>query len=289
MEQNLSGTLLDEVETLKFTSQVLLQRHGKSVANEAYEKILDLSNAEEVEAWIWNPELRDPRLSQTGNEQWVEVQKVVNALNIHTIFVSPLRRTLETAYYTYRAHPNFDKIKFILLPSIRESLNTSSDVPSNVDELIREFKDLLPNLDSSLLDQMEDKRLYFIHDLQQDVRDRIKWNLVEKAGDPLGSNVFDLFVKEAKAAFPGRLESKWNVYDRSVKSKKFIKKYIEENKIPQDHKVVVLAHFIYFYMHTGKWNWPCDRDKELSYPSEFIRMKNCQIVPDPTDYNSLEL
>jgi hypothetical protein len=52
MEQNLSGTLLDEVETLKFTSQVLLQRHGKSVANEAYEKILDLSNAEEVEAWI---------------------------------------------------------------------------------------------------------------------------------------------------------------------------------------------------------------------------------------------
>jgi serine protease inhibitor len=79
------------------------------------------------------------------------------------------------------------------------------------------------------------------------------------------------------------------VYDRSVKSKKFIKKYIEENKIPQDHKVVVLAHFIYFYMHTGKWNWPCDRDKELSYPSEFIRMKNCQIVPDPTDYNSPEL
>jgi len=41
-------------------------------------------------------------------------------------------------------------------------------------------------------------------------------------------------------------------------------------------------------MHTGKWSWKCDRDHELSYPTDFKRMKNCEIAADPNDYSSSE-
>lgn len=275
MHQELSVHLQEQIEILKASSQVVLQRHGKSIANESYEEIKDHGNPEELAAWLLNPSLRDPRLCQTGHEQCAEAQLLVNALKIHTVFVSPLRRTLETAYNTYKNHPNFEKIRFVVLPLIRESLNTSSDVPSSIEKIIEEFREILPNLDVSAFDEYFDKTHYFIEDLQPDLKDRMIANLKAKSDDELGSNAFDLFVKETKKIYPfGRLESKWNVYDRSVKAKKFIKRYIEENQIPPTYKVVILSHFIYFYMHTGKWAWKCSRESDLAYPSEYIRMKN---------------
>ena len=49
--------------------------------------------------------------------------------NLSHVFVSPLRRALETAYYLFKNHPNFLNIIFILDPDIREHLNSSCDVP----------------------------------------------------------------------------------------------------------------------------------------------------------------
>ena len=288
MEQNLSSEIKDYANDLKSSSQVLIQRHAMSVANEEYAKIKDHSDFDQLSKWILDPSLRDPKLSKTGHYQWKEVRPLVNTLKIHTIFVSPMRRTLETAYHTYKTHPDFERIRFVLLPTVRESLNTSSDFPSDVDELITEFREVLPNLDTSLMEDYDDRKHYFIEDLQPDIRDKIKAELEEDEDDPLGSNAFQLFIRESKAIFPARLESKWNVYDRSVRSKNFIRNYIRINQVPKDQKVVVLSHWIYFYMHTGKWEWKCDRSKELSYPSEFKRMKNCEIVPDPSDYSSKE-
>lgn len=284
MEQKLPVEDNSTKLSLKDSSQVLLQRHGRSLANESYAMIKDHSNFEELSKWICDPSLRDPRLSETGHQQWRDARPLVNNLKIHTVFVSPLRRTLETAYLCYSAHPDFERIRFVILPIIRESLNTSSDIPSDVDQVIEEFKELIPQLDDSLLDQYEDRKHYFIEDLQTDVKDVIKAELGDDDEDPLGSNAYELFIRESKQVFPGRLESKWNVYDRSVKAKKFIKNYIGNYQIPKDQKIVILAHWIYFYMHTGSWDWKCDREKELSYPTEYIRMKNCEILPDPTDY-----
>ncbi|CAI2377197.1 unnamed protein product [Moneuplotes crassus] len=285
MEQKSSVNTKETLSTLKETSQVLIQRHAMSMANESYAQIKDHSNFEELSKWICDPTLRDPRLSETGHHQCREARPLVNSLKIHTVFVSPLRRTLETAYLIYHAHPDFENIRFIVLPVIRESLNTSSDIPSDVDQVIEEFRELIPQLDDSPLEEYEDKKHYFLEDLQTDVKDVIKAELEDDEDDPLGSNAYDLFIRESKQAFPGRLESKWNVYDRSVKAKKFVKNYIRNYQIPKDQKIVILAHCIYFYMHTGKWDWKCDREKELSYPTDFIRMKNCEILPDPTDYD----
>jgi hypothetical protein len=145
----------------------------------------------------------------------VEARKLVNNIKIHTIFVSPLRRAFETAYFVYKTHPDFDRIKFIVFPLIRESLNTSSDIPSDISEILLEFKEKLPNLDCSMLETYGDKTHFFIDDMQADVKDKIKSKLIHQEDDPLNSNVFELFIEESKKVFPARLESKWNVYDRA--------------------------------------------------------------------------
>lgn len=242
MEQKSSANTKEALTTLKESCQVLIQRHAMSMANESYAQIKDHSNFEELSKWICDPTLRDPRLSETGHHQCREARSLVNSLKIHTVFVSPLRRTLETAYLTYRTHPDFENIRFIVLPAIRESLNTSSDIPSDIDQVIEEFRELIPNLDDSPLEEYEDKKHYFLEDLQTDVKDVIKAELKENEDDPLGSNAYDLFIRESKQIFPGRLESKWNVYDRSLKAKKIIKNYIRNYQIPKTQKIVILAH-----------------------------------------------
>lgn len=166
----------------------------------------------------------------------------MNCLKIHTIFVSPLRRTLETAFHVYKTHPNFENIRFIILPLIRESLNTSSDIPSDIESVLAEFKEVIPQLDASFLEEYEDPKHYFIEDLQSEVKDKMKAELTENDEDALGSNAYELFIRESKAIFPARLESKWNVYDRSVKAKQIVKNYIRNYQIPQDQKIIILGH-----------------------------------------------
>ena len=49
---------------------------------------------------------------------------------VGTVVVSPLRRSIETAYYLFKLHENFKKIKFILYPFLSSRITTAADVTS---------------------------------------------------------------------------------------------------------------------------------------------------------------
>jgi len=51
-----------------------------------------------------------------------------------------LRRTLQTAYNVYKNHPNFARIKFVLVPSLREAMDIACDIPIHIDDLLAEFR-----------------------------------------------------------------------------------------------------------------------------------------------------
>lgn len=42
--------------------------------------------------------------------------------------VSPMERALQTAIHMFATHPNVSKIKFIVVPILREWLHTASDL-----------------------------------------------------------------------------------------------------------------------------------------------------------------
>mmetsp|Transcript_2928 Transcript_2928/g.4970 ORF Transcript_2928/g.4970 Transcript_2928/m.4970 type:complete len:93 (+) Transcript_2928:256-534(+) len=90
--------------------------------------------------------------------------------NLKYVLVSPLRRCLQTAYYLFCEHPNFEKVKFILDPNLREHLHSPCDVGKDIQKSLAEFRELIPNLDTSLLDELvlksgEDSNLWFLQNL----------------------------------------------------------------------------------------------------------------------------
>lgn len=72
----------------------------------------------------------DAPLSDRGVQQCEEQREQVKSLpNITRVYVSPLRRALETAWRLFRESPRFKDIQFVVLPLLRETLHTCCDIP----------------------------------------------------------------------------------------------------------------------------------------------------------------
>jgi broad specificity phosphatase PhoE len=77
-------------------------------------------------------ELLDCPLSDLGIKQCEETSSTASRLaNVTAVFISPLRRALQTAYLLFKTHPNFEAINFIVHPHLRENMHTVCDVPED--------------------------------------------------------------------------------------------------------------------------------------------------------------
>ena len=47
---------------------------------------------------------------------------------------------------------NYDKIQFVVVPDLREKMNSACDIPDHFDEIMEEYRSKLPNIDTSLVD-----------------------------------------------------------------------------------------------------------------------------------------
>lgn len=90
-------------------------------------------------------------LAIKGIRECKDIQGVSNYLKIDTVFVSPMRRALQTAFFIFRTHPDFEKINFVVCPYIREVLGVTWDIPTNTIDILKEFSSKFNNFDISLL------------------------------------------------------------------------------------------------------------------------------------------
>ena len=115
-------------------SPVMLIRHAKSGANyygdtmsqqtthtAAKSTLSDLLETRDVTKKI------GPILCDKGITQCEKLGEQLHSYDFRVIISSPLRRAIETSYYTFRSHPNFSKMKIILHPLFRERLNLTGD------------------------------------------------------------------------------------------------------------------------------------------------------------------
>ena len=84
------------------------------------------------------------------------------------ILVSPLIRALQTAYLIFKHHLDFNRLKIIICPDLREQLASSQDIPDSIFETIEEYEELIPGLDVSLLTSVED--LWFLDSMSGDFK-----------------------------------------------------------------------------------------------------------------------
>lgn len=101
-------------------------RHGQTHYNKA-QTISESQHEDHTTAsFRWNPSLCDSSLTAEGIEQCRNSKAHIHQLPIHKVFVSPLRRALETCKLLFEGHPNSPKI--IVFPDLHEILNNGHDV-----------------------------------------------------------------------------------------------------------------------------------------------------------------
>lgn len=96
MKQQQTNTL-EELQK----SQLILVRHAQSTYNlAAIERVEQAGNTPELaHKCATDLSLKDAELSPLGQQQCADAKEIVEALpNITTVFMSPLRRAIETAW-----------------------------------------------------------------------------------------------------------------------------------------------------------------------------------------------
>ena len=181
---------------------------------------------------------------------------------------------METAYHVFKNHSNFDQINFILLPKLREALDTTCDIPNNILDTIEEFKGKFKSFDYSRIFKYLDVPHFFLEEIPGEVSAKIMQNKVSNVQDPLGSNAFDLLVEEIDRNYPNKTESIENMTQRIHKAKKSIGNILSTKMNDDDSKIVVVGHSNYFKYWTAKWDKPITEYDIIPEPTEFKWLEN---------------
>lgn len=131
-------------------ARTLLIRHANSTFNSRWSHVQQkIARGEATEDGfievVNDMSLLDCPLSDLGISQCLQEAPLVSQLsNIRTVFVSPLRRALQTAFLLFREHPNFSRMRFIVHPLLRENMHTVCDIPESHHLLKSEFLSRIP-------------------------------------------------------------------------------------------------------------------------------------------------
>ena len=157
----------------------LLFRHGESEWNAAWTRYNE--SPEEYPIDCYSTGLLDAPLTKKGELQAKEKQKEINEIfNLRYIFVSPLRRALQTIYILLEEHPNKRNIRVIVHPQMGEKVNVNHDIPQDLGIIREEYSNIKDiRFDFSLFDVYKDPNLYYIYELNDPPREELL-NEIEK-------------------------------------------------------------------------------------------------------------
>ena len=213
-------------------------RHGYSEFNEYRERCL--AQPDKYEYKKFSPELVDPALHSKGIQQAIGARSDIASLNIKYIFVSPLRRALQTCTELFKEHPNLHNMKFIVHPLLIEILNNANDLPANIAKTIKEFEGAPMNYDFNIFKGMERPELYYLYNLNNPPKDK----LVEEIKEGKAEGEFDdinIVLKAAVKNAPLPLETYFNVKNRLLQFFQYLREYIVENNI-EEKEVAIVGH-----------------------------------------------
>ena len=280
------------VKKLKSGSQVILLRHAESKYNEELASLLKVEHTEEDEVRVKTKrENRDSSLTQLGIKQCEIAAEIAKKLNVQIVLVSPMKRTLQTAYHVFKNHPNYSSIEFIVVPKLKEWLGSVADIPKDTIKVIKHFQEKFPNFNWSLIQDYDDMLHYYLEDIKDEFAKKILREKTSDPEDPWGSNSYDLMVDYIQQCYPRKVESGRSVLKRISKVKKYIHDLLlsrfnssTSKMLSEDSKIVVVTHKNISSYWTGKWEKPMDEYEEIPYPHKFRNIKNCEFYSDKKNF-----
>lgn len=157
----------------------------------------------------------DVNLHKIGVLQCESNQEQLNKVNFKTVFVSPMRRTLQTAIHMFKNHPQKKEIKFLVVPIIREVLETACDIALDIEDIMDKYG---PNseqchgleFDFSLMYMYGQPQLWQVYTLAnfEKQRDILSQVAVDKRGI---SNYKEVLLQKLGQSYP-RYETHQDLY-----------------------------------------------------------------------------
>jgi broad specificity phosphatase PhoE len=282
----------DGAEEFKSGSQVILLRHAESKSNQLKSQIRSIKHTkEDILRARTNLKYIDPSITELGKQQCEATAEVTDKLKVEIVLVSPMTRTMQTAYNVFKSHPNFNNIEFIVVPKLKEILSSVSSIPKDITKTIENFKSKFPNLNVTWLEDYNDLHNYYLEDIEDDFAKMIMSEKTAGSDDPRDSNCLDLLVEHIQNWFPRRPESYRSLLRRVSKIKKYIHSLLQSRfnggspkMLSDDSKIVVVTHGILGKIWTGKWDRPIDEYDEVPMPSKCKDLKNCELYADNKNF-----
>ena len=119
----------------------------------------------------------------------------------------------------FKDHPNFQSIKFIVHPMLRENMHTVCDIPENFLDVKNDFEGKIPQLDFSLMERQEND--WYIHKLQEPVRSKLLERVARRSHTEK-----EVLLEEILSTYPDRVESALNTHQRVESFKSYLSDYL---------------------------------------------------------------
>lgn len=238
-----------------------LIRHAQSKYN--YEEALAKENNKDPHEVNLRKELIDAYLTNLGESQAQKANNAAKELDITTVYVSPLRRALQTAQFLFQGHKN--KPKMIVLPLIREKLGATCDIPEDLNTVKAEF----PLFDFSIPMQTKPPE-YYLFDSMRDERWGKKFlqeYLQNKDLHWYEYKTPSLFFYQQLVRVQGDLESRRGMKKRVEEVKQFL---LENTR--EDEKIALVSHGSYLKAFTAT------EFAENGYALNGHLFENCEIL-----------
>ena len=243
-------------------NSIYIIRHGESGFNKALQE--SRLRGDDIE-YRFRKDLVDCELTDLGIQQAKEAGEKLKDINISLVLVSPLRRTLQTAYYAFKDHPSKPKFKIILLG--REVMSCCSSFPSDIETLQKEF----PFVDFSELDAVKDRKLWILDTFEGEDRELLE-SLVKDLPDvPDRFEKFsDVLLETSKKIYPKNFESNAHLASRGKKLRMHLQTQCE--LLRESGKLAYVGHEVTSLILTAT------KFDEKMYALDGIKLKNAEFI-----------
>ena len=160
--------------------RVFAVRHAQSRFNRDFPPHLNLTDPSlpkygpEHFSRAVDPRYVDTLLTEEGEQQCLKNAETVNQMrDVEIVYISPLRRTLQTAHLLFGTHPDRERIRFVVDPNLRENLCCVGDLPqSSFKNTFEELGKHFTNLDTdTLMGNVHNH--WYIHNLNDPLRETL--------------------------------------------------------------------------------------------------------------------
>mmetsp|Transcript_6853 Transcript_6853/g.12450 ORF Transcript_6853/g.12450 Transcript_6853/m.12450 type:complete len:239 (+) Transcript_6853:3469-4185(+) len=223
-----------------------LIRHARSTWNDRAIALQAAGESVKGHPERWNLAYLDAPLCPVGIQQALDGRAAAHAVSFSKVFVSPMRRALETAKILFEGHPSNPKL--IVHPVLTERLNNANDLPNWEGVPYEGFE----HFDWSLMPSH-----WYPFDLVDNEYFR------EAKGKP-NSEVYEILMRRAAELYPVKIESRAEALVRVNKAKAIWSAELAQSS----GSIGLVAHSYYYRLFTFK---------ETPEGSTYKQLENCEI------------